>query len=249
VWDYGGQRIFTELHHLFLTTYGVYCLLFNMEWLVAEEGSEIHLKCIEYLRFWLSSIAVHTASVDQHDNMSFAPVFLLGTHKDRVPDVAQHEQISKLLCKEFGDMLVWTTVQPNKRGHVASGLGQLCFFAIDNTAGNKDEVVRHVMEDMHALAKDEPYVTNKVPFPWLALLDRMKAQEGSYVRLAEVCDMAKGLGFPTGQDRLEKEVGYVLAFFNQVSHCSRCCMQQLPYSLLHQIKFTCDSYVAANDHS
>jgi hypothetical protein len=212
VWDYGGQRIFTELHHLFLTTYGVYCLLFNMEWLVAEAGSQPRRKCIEYLRFWLSSIAVHTASVDQRGNMSFAPVFLLGTHKDRVPDVAQHEQISKLLCKEFGDMLVWNTVQPNKRGHVASGLGQLCFFAIDNTAGKKDQVVRHACEDMHALAKAEPYVTNKVHFAWLALLDRLKAQKGSYVRLADVHDMAKGVGFPMGQGGLEAEVGYALAF-------------------------------------
>jgi hypothetical protein len=207
VWDFGGQRIFTELHHLFLTAYGAYCLMFNMEWLVARPDSKEHRKCIRYLRFWLKSIAVHTV-VEVGGSLSFAPVYLLGTHKDKVPATAQHEEISKLLDEEFGDLLVWQSALQHYR--------QLCFFPIDNTAGQKDQVVRHVMEAVHERVRDEPYVTDMVPFTWLALFDKLQAHPHSFVGLAEVQQMAKSLGFPTGADSLETEVGLLLAFFDQV---------------------------------
>ncbi len=31
VWDYGGQRVFYDLHHLFLTRLACYVVVFNME--------------------------------------------------------------------------------------------------------------------------------------------------------------------------------------------------------------------------
>jgi hypothetical protein len=218
VWDYGGQRIFSKLHHLFLTAYGVYCVLFNLKWLAAAPGSEEHRKCLEYLRFWLNSIAVHTATSSAGGkSISFAPIFLLGTHKDHVPAVARHEAISKVLNEAFGGMLVWPAVQKYSRGRVSSGRGKLCFYPINNRLGQGDPAVRHAMEDMHKEVMQESYVRNKVPFPWLKLLDKLRALDRSWIRLAEVQRMARRLGFPTGVETLEREVGLLLAFFNQVS--------------------------------
>jgi len=55
IFDYGGQSIFNAIHHFFLTRYGVYCLVFNMEWLIGD-SIEIRERCISYLCFWVNSI-------------------------------------------------------------------------------------------------------------------------------------------------------------------------------------------------
>jgi hypothetical protein len=57
VFDYGGQSIFNVIHHFFLTRYGVYLLVFNMEWL---GGDAVQRNCLDYLRFWLNSVVIHT---------------------------------------------------------------------------------------------------------------------------------------------------------------------------------------------
>ena len=59
VFDYGGQDVFTAIHHLFLTAYGVYALCFNMEWLLAEDKTEKE-RCLKFLKFGLVAyICIH----------------------------------------------------------------------------------------------------------------------------------------------------------------------------------------------
>ena len=79
LWDFGGQEEFYVLHHLYLTRFSAYVVLFNMEWLV-NEGNERN-EGLGFLRFWLSSIATHTR--DKLDG-SLPPIILVGTHKDKV---------------------------------------------------------------------------------------------------------------------------------------------------------------------
>lgn len=50
-WDYGGQEVFYALHHLFLTRFGVYCVLFNMEWLASTATDDQRAQCLAFLRF------------------------------------------------------------------------------------------------------------------------------------------------------------------------------------------------------
>ena len=40
-WDYGGQSVFYALHHLFLTRYGVYLVVFNLEHLSAATSDAL----------------------------------------------------------------------------------------------------------------------------------------------------------------------------------------------------------------
>ena len=54
VWDYGGQEIFATLHHLFLSRYGIYPILFNILHLCENRTDrrleEPFLKCTETRR-------------------------------------------------------------------------------------------------------------------------------------------------------------------------------------------------------
>ena len=90
IWDYGGQPIFHCLHPLFLSRFGVYFVVFNLADMVGGSRSSSSCEvrrqpqqrvgmgkeeCLEVLRFWLSTVAVHGQG---------APLMLVGTHKDQV---------------------------------------------------------------------------------------------------------------------------------------------------------------------
>ena len=69
--------------------------------------------------FWFKSVALHAR--DPKDG-SLAPVFLVGTHKDKVPDPSDHEHISKILHEKFGH---WPSLQRFDSAILTTGRGTL----------------------------------------------------------------------------------------------------------------------------
>ncbi|GBG35241.1 Leucine-rich repeat serine/threonine-protein kinase 1, partial [Hondaea fermentalgiana] len=76
IWDYGGQEVFYALHHLFLTQYGVYVLVFDMREVLGKDSFAEVLEAEKFenlasqedalntLRFWIDSIRLHAPSVN-----------------------------------------------------------------------------------------------------------------------------------------------------------------------------------------
>ena len=81
VWDYAGQELFYQMHTLFLTRYGIYLVVFDMEKLLNDTKYELNR-----LKFWLDSIYVHAQG---------APFILIGTHKDKLEE--REESLKSLL--------------------------------------------------------------------------------------------------------------------------------------------------------
>jgi GTPase SAR1 family protein len=108
LFDYGGQSVFNVIHHLFLTRYGVYALVFNLEQLTSPDVT-VREGCLSTLSFWLNSIIMHT-----YDEVTgrTAPIFIVGTHKDVVPSPADHQHVSELLEHRFGQSVAWPSVVP-----------------------------------------------------------------------------------------------------------------------------------------
>ena len=57
IWDYGGQTVFYTLHHLFLTKYGVYLIVFDMSKFLGKYD-DAHAEAVQFLRFWIRSVMV-----------------------------------------------------------------------------------------------------------------------------------------------------------------------------------------------
>ncbi|XP_033095525.1 uncharacterized protein LOC117100086 [Anneissia japonica] len=72
LWDFAGQDMYYNTHHLFMSKQGVYLIVFN-----AVEAVMNPEKQIKRLKFWLQSVAMH-AEVEN------AVVFLVGTRRDSV---------------------------------------------------------------------------------------------------------------------------------------------------------------------
>ncbi|KAJ3344389.1 hypothetical protein HDU83_005269 [Entophlyctis luteolus] len=97
LWDFGGQEVFYSMHHAFLTAKGVYCLCFKLTDLCGPYATvDTVERCLKYLKFWLNSVRMHAES---------APIFLVGTHKDKLPPNYELKTINDLLIDRLEDMI------------------------------------------------------------------------------------------------------------------------------------------------
>ena len=101
------------LHHLYLTRYCLYCVLFDMRQLLRTAATKARKRALGILRFWLNSIMVHTVGTEEDDDCC-APFVLVGTHKDLVPSAQDHAAISKVLHQHFGSHPAWPSLQRNR---------------------------------------------------------------------------------------------------------------------------------------
>ena len=91
---------------------------------------------INFIRFWLNSIALYARSSTDNgkeESGKGSPIFLIGSHKDVVPEVEEHKNISDILTRTFGANIERQNIQRNEKEGI-------CFFPMDNTAENADPV-------------------------------------------------------------------------------------------------------------
>jgi len=188
IWDYGGQEVFYTLHHLFLTRYGVYMVVFDLRE-VETSVSEV----IRYLTFWLNSVRMHASS---------APVLIVGTHLDTLEEMSM-EDIDDVLKEVLGqDYSNFPQVHVNEEEG-------LCFFPVDNKSGLGIERIRLALE---TVTVSQDYINTQVSFRWIRCLDTMlDNKEKSWFSLKETKSIAADYGILSAI-----EVSEMLSLFNEL---------------------------------
>ena len=215
MWDFGGHRIFDELHHLYMTRFGAYVSCFDMAWLVSDDAATV-ARALADLKFWLGAIKIHADG---------APIVLVGTHRDQVPGDAEHRRIDALLKGEL---------RVHKNKHVRPCKSRrLWFFPVDNTAGaTADAVVDELREAIEAAVTTDPlrYIDEELPIIWLQTLDSLHepAAEGQsyppHRTLREVVELAEECGVDSWESvmamlRVFHQLGVVLHFDTDELRC------------------------------
>lgn len=133
-WDFGGQREYYVMHHLFLTNRGVYLVITRLDaWLRSDldcGSTELEDNAfnddgefeppLEALTFWLSSIYVHAPD---------AIVLIVGTHADKVSHC--QEQVFDRVDQEIVRLMEGVPgIEPQI---VVNREDNLCFFPVDNS--------------------------------------------------------------------------------------------------------------------
>mmetsp|Transcript_12234 Transcript_12234/g.28831 ORF Transcript_12234/g.28831 Transcript_12234/m.28831 type:complete len:994 (-) Transcript_12234:112-3093(-) len=218
VWDFGGQEGFKNTHHLFLSRFGVYLLVFDMTLLMSGADPEKRREALEELDFWLKSVYVHTsASTLGSGKWTNAPVLLVGTHKDACLDPAEHEAISNLLYEKLGQTRAWiATVRKFGEGTVSTGTGLLWFFPVDNILGRQDPVIGNLMAAVEELLSQEDYINREVPLGWLATYDELRRSTQTTMSWEEFRAVGARNGLPTKPDSevgLDEEMQLLARYF------------------------------------
>ncbi|GBG34317.1 Leucine-rich repeat serine/threonine-protein kinase 2 [Hondaea fermentalgiana] len=206
IWDYGGQEVFYALHHLFLTQYGVYVLVFDMREVLGKEHFQDILEkddleklasqeqALETLRFWIDSIHLHAPN---------AHIALVGTYLDQVPNTAEHEAIEEVLeDRVLSARGVMSAVVLNNEA-------ELNFFPIDNTdRSNLDERVSRLREALTETVASKDFVTDKVPLRWSFCLEQLLSQNEDYLSLEAVQKIAENECYVPKED-VDKMLKYM----------------------------------------
>ena len=193
IFEIGGEYAFNIIHHLFLTSYRVYVVVFNMVDVLDVNKKD---KCLIEMSFWINSIVMHTRGSEFRETFH---VFLAGTHKDIVSDIAEHEYISNEIKERFRQNFVWSSVEPNSN---------LSFFPVNNLNCQRDPVVMDMMSKIEKSIFDD--VNNANPLTWLNVLDEFEAAKKNFLTLDEASSIAKVNGVK------EEEVRYLLKFLNEM---------------------------------
>jgi len=182
IWDYGGQKVFYSLHHLFLTEFGVYLLVFDMREILKNEK-----KALEYLGFWLNSVRLHAAG---------APLLLIGSFADQIKSMDDIKRVN-LVIQDF-------TASGEKYPQVVMNEDEsLFFFPIDNT-GAAGVDIDHIRQTITKVTAKQAFVHNETPIRWLTTLDALCASDTrSWYSLGEVKAVAKGKGVMSASEVTE----------------------------------------------
>ena len=175
IWDLGGQEVFYTLHHLFLTNYAAYLCVFDMSELLNEATRDDSIHC---LIFWLQSIKMHAPE---------APVFLVGTFKDKVKDSANHKQLDVLLRDVFDLEKICPKLIQNSQS-------KLAFWPIDNTRATNDDVLKYLKEQILKTVSDMPHVRQQVPLVWTRVYEKLMETGKPNLTLDETLQVSRTCG-------------------------------------------------------
>jgi serine/threonine protein kinase/GTPase SAR1 family protein len=132
VWDFAGQEIYYTTHSFFLTDRSIFVVVFNL--VLGAENCRVD--------YWLNSVKARTPT---------APIFLIGTHLDKVSSksdaLATMEKLDKKYKKTF-----------KIRGSMAVSCENL-------------ENIEAFIDALLLTAKKEPYMGAKMPASYFALED------------------------------------------------------------------------------
>jgi hypothetical protein len=97
--------VFKGLRHLFFTRNGCYLIIFDMRTMASSAEGADRERALKSLLAWILNASLHARG---------APMFLVGTHKDKISSPADHEAMSNLLRDKFWSSPVWSSVQAFK---------------------------------------------------------------------------------------------------------------------------------------
>ena len=100
-----------------------------------------------------------------------------------------HDAISNVLISTFDGHEVWRSVLFLDKCCCKSGIGQLCFFPVDNTA-KADPVLDCLRVTLVNAIREEKYVKRMVPYSWLAALDKLRDTGCHSMQLSEVTKLS-----------------------------------------------------------
>ena len=207
--DFAGQRMYYQMHHVFITnSLSIYVAVFNLahdpEEALGGEDAECGATRLENLHFWLNSI--HAQAPD-------APIFVVGTHRESVDAVTLNERTSQIEQSFDGQAFD----------------GQLCanseIVCVDNKCDGDAlfEKLRTLLaaETKAILAQFNIEIGGEdfgsdVPLRWLKCLDSLNSRSGAAARLSleETGIVARTCG--VGQDEhafLDRELLLFLRVF------------------------------------
>ncbi|XP_021345742.1 uncharacterized protein LOC110445432 isoform X2 [Mizuhopecten yessoensis] len=170
MWDFGGEKIFYDSHHIFLSKDAVYLLCFDVKKLQEDQD-------LEPILFWLRSIATYSECTGKSKG---PPVILIGTHTDQMDGTEEEKEVKfQEICARI---TANADVQPIKSLIMN-------YFCVDNNKEN-DAKFDNILDAVIEAAEYQSQWKMDVPTKWLALeREIMKVKKDKVKTFEEIVKM------------------------------------------------------------
>eukprot|EP00924_Labyrinthula_sp_SR-Ha-C_P005202 snap_masked-scaffold_1-processed-gene-24.59-mRNA-1 protein AED:0.33 eAED:0.33 QI:0/-1/0/1/-1/1/1/0/1058 len=148
IFDFGGQAVFYPLHHLFLSNFGIYVVVFNIQRVLETISNDSG--ALDVVNFWLQSVSLQAPD---------APVILVGTHLDQVDARIHLPLVNQMLSK----LALKNKVSPNEP------LGYL-FHPLSNKDNSGAKRLRAALE---TIAHDLSPTREEVSLRWVKCFENL----------------------------------------------------------------------------
>eukprot|EP00924_Labyrinthula_sp_SR-Ha-C_P005775 snap_masked-scaffold_14-processed-gene-4.36-mRNA-1 protein AED:1.00 eAED:1.00 QI:0/0/0/0/1/1/2/0/526 len=174
--DFGGQEVFSSLHHVFMNQNAVYVLVFDLTKLTERD--------INRLRFWLNSV---------EKNAPKAPIIFIGTHLKLFLRKNRKKVLEKVSLKLF------KVLSRNTKDFALNRTEHVHFFPIENS-NPSDKTISKVHKKLKYLSKYREVVNNfyssqlTLPCVWVLFLDNCR-EESNYISVKKFKNKGKVCNF------------------------------------------------------
>ncbi|XP_033108645.1 uncharacterized protein LOC117110144 [Anneissia japonica] len=90
IWDFGGQPIYHVIQRIFMVSFAVICVVFNLEDDLDSPAKvrdpttgdiyEHRMTNLEFILYWIRSVYTNSRDLELEDGQLSPPVLVIGTH-------------------------------------------------------------------------------------------------------------------------------------------------------------------------
>ena len=194
VWDYGGQRVFYGIHHLFLSPLGIYLIVFDLSTLVhAETNAKVEAEERgNQIVYWLNCI---------HMYAPFACTMLIGTCLDKLSSRGSEASALDLVNRNLLKRLTEdpTASMTSTSSVLVNAEDDLLYYPISNKDGRGIEFLKRTI---YNTAKSQAHTQREIPMPWMLALDAAKREKAAWVSLTRFISIARNEGVASRAEAL-----------------------------------------------
>ncbi|XP_071941109.1 uncharacterized protein [Antedon mediterranea] len=185
IWDFAGQDLYYITHQMFLVSRAIYIICFNLchdlnapsrvEVFHRDNGkisdADHYMTNLDRVLFWSHSIYSNVTSTTDNPVSNLKqlspPIFIVGTHRESLPGNDEERQV---LTDEKFSLLKQAFKGKPYAGHIV-----FKYYAIDNSIRSPlDKSIVELRDHITEVAKNEPYMGEKMPLKWLNFLHEIE---------------------------------------------------------------------------
>ncbi|XP_033097234.1 probable serine/threonine-protein kinase pats1 [Anneissia japonica] len=198
IWDFGGQPIYHVIQRIFMVSFAVVCVVFNLEDDLDAPAKvrdpttgdiyEHRMTNLEFILYWIRSVYTNSRDSKLEDGQPSPPVLVIGTH---LGSLEGNEEEKKRKAEEIFNKIRKALEGKPYESMVSS------FFAIENSLPFARSNASNIMNQILKFAKQ---MVRKLPLKWLRVqqeIQKLKVKNiylptNEVIALLEQCRVKQG---------------------------------------------------------
>ncbi|XP_033113064.1 uncharacterized protein LOC117113730 [Anneissia japonica] len=179
--DFGGQPIYHVIQRIFLVSFAVVCVVFNLEDDL-DSPAEVRdpttgekymhrMTNLEFILYWIRSVYTNSRDSKIDDNQLSPPVLVIGTH---LGSIGGNEEEQKNEAEKIFSKIRQAIAGKPYEAMVST------FFAIENSLPFPESKASSIMKQIYKFAKK---MVRTLPFKWLLVQQEIQKKKKTYIYL------------------------------------------------------------------